>query len=31
MLPGIDGIMGIAALQARRVHFDFSRRTFSGE
>jgi predicted aspartyl protease len=25
MLPGIDGIVGIAALQARRVHFDFSR------
>jgi hypothetical protein len=23
MLPGIDGIVGIAALKARRVHFDF--------
>jgi len=31
MLPGIDGIMGIAALQARRVHFNFSRRTLSWE
>jgi predicted aspartyl protease len=30
-LPGIDGIVGIAALQARRVHFDFSRRTLSWE
>jgi predicted aspartyl protease len=31
MLPGIDGIMGIAALQARRVHFDFSSKTLSWE
>jgi len=29
--PGIDGIVGVAALHARRVHFDFSRRTFSWE
>jgi hypothetical protein len=29
--PGIDGIVGIAALQARRVHFDFSRKTLSWE
>jgi predicted aspartyl protease len=31
MLPGIDGIVGVAALQARRVHFDFSRKTLSWE
>jgi predicted aspartyl protease len=31
MLPGIDGIVGIAALQARRVHFDFSRKTLRWE
>ncbi len=31
MLPGIDGIMGVAALQAHRVHFDFSRKTTSWE
>jgi hypothetical protein len=31
MIPGIDGIVGIAALQARRVHFDFSRKTLSWE
>jgi predicted aspartyl protease len=31
MLPGIDGIVGIAALQARRVHFDFSSKTLSWE
>jgi predicted aspartyl protease len=30
-LPGIDGIVGIAALQARRVHFDFSAKTVSWE
>jgi predicted aspartyl protease len=30
-LPGIDGIVGIAALQAHRVHFDFSRRTLTWE
>jgi len=30
-LPGIDGIVGIAALQARRVHFDFSGKTLSWE
>jgi predicted aspartyl protease len=28
-LPGIDGIVGVAALQARRVHFDFSKRTLT--
>jgi predicted aspartyl protease len=31
MLPGIDGIVGVAALQARRVHFDFSSKTLSWE
>ncbi len=31
MLPGIDGIVGVAALQARRVHLDFSRRSLSWE
>jgi predicted aspartyl protease len=31
MLPGIDGIVGISALQARRVHFDFSGKTLSWE
>ncbi len=31
MLPGIDGFMGIAALQARRVHLVFSRKTVSWE
>jgi predicted aspartyl protease len=30
-LPGIDGIVGIAALQAHRVHFDFSRRKLTWE
>ncbi len=30
-LPGIDGIVGIAALQARRVHLDFSAKTLSWE
>jgi hypothetical protein len=30
-LPGIDGIVGIAALQAHRVHFDFSRKTLTWE
>ena len=30
-LPGIDGIVGIAALQARRVHFDFYGKTLSWE
>jgi predicted aspartyl protease len=30
-LPGIDGIVGVAALQARRVHFDFSEKTLSWE
>jgi predicted aspartyl protease len=30
-LPGIEGILGISALQARRVHFDFSRRTLTWE
>lgn len=29
MLPGIDGILGISALQARRVHFDFSKNIVS--
>lgn len=27
MLLGIDGIVGISALQARRVHFDFFNKT----
>jgi predicted aspartyl protease len=31
MLPGIDGIVGISALQAHRVHFDFSNKTLSWE
>jgi len=31
MLPGIDGIVGVAALQAHRVHLDFSRKTLSWE
>lgn len=31
MLPGIDGIVGVAALQARRVHFDFYRRSLTWE
>ncbi len=31
MLPGIDGIVGISAFQARRVHFDFSGKTMSWE
>jgi predicted aspartyl protease len=31
MLAGIDGIVGIAALHARRVHFDFSGKTLSWE
>jgi hypothetical protein len=30
-LSGIDGIVGIDALQARRVHFDFSRKTLTWE
>jgi predicted aspartyl protease len=30
-LPGIDGIVGISALQARRVHLDFSGKTLSWE
>jgi predicted aspartyl protease len=30
-LPGIDGILGISALQASRVHFDFSKKTVSWE
>ena len=30
-LPGIDGIVGISALQAHRVHCDFSRRTLTWE
>jgi predicted aspartyl protease len=30
-LPGIDGIVGITALQAHRVHFDFFRKTLSWE
>ena len=30
-LAGIDGIMGISALQARRVHFNFSEMTLSWE
>lgn len=31
MLPGIAGFVGVAALQARRVHFDFSRKTLTWE
>jgi predicted aspartyl protease len=31
MLPGIDGIVGIAALHARRVHFDFEGKALSWE
>jgi hypothetical protein len=31
MLAGIDGLVGIAALQARRVHFDFSKKRLSWE
>jgi hypothetical protein len=27
MLPGIDGIIGIAALKAHHINFDFSART----
>jgi hypothetical protein len=30
-LPEIDGIVGISALQARRVHFDFSGKTLFWE
>ncbi len=30
-LPGIDGIVGISVLQARRVHFDFSSKALSWE
>jgi predicted aspartyl protease len=30
-LPGIDGLVGVAALQARRVHFDFSAKSLSWE
>ncbi len=30
-LPGIDGIVGITVFQARRVHFDFARKTFAWE
>jgi predicted aspartyl protease len=31
ILPGIDGIVGITALKARRVHFDFAGKTLSWE
>jgi predicted aspartyl protease len=31
ILPGIDGVMGISALKARRVHFNFTERTLSWE
>jgi predicted aspartyl protease len=31
MLAGIDGLVGVAALQARRVHFDFSGKKLSWE
>jgi predicted aspartyl protease len=30
-LPGIDGIVGIDALEAHRVHFDFSQKSLSWE
>lgn len=29
VLPGIDGIVGVAVLQARRVHFDFYRKALT--
>ena len=29
MLPGIDGIIGIAPLQAHHINFDFSERTLT--
>ncbi|HTZ57575.1 MAG TPA: aspartyl protease family protein [Acidobacteriaceae bacterium] len=31
ILPGIDGVVGITALQARRIHFDFAGKTVSWE
>jgi predicted aspartyl protease len=31
ILPGIDGVVGISALKARRVHFNFTERTLSWE
>jgi hypothetical protein len=31
MLPGIDGIIGIAPLKARRIHFDFAGKALSWE
>ena len=31
ILPGIDGVAGIADLKARRVHFNFMERTLSWE
>jgi predicted aspartyl protease len=31
VLPAIDGVAGVAALHAHRVHFDFSRKTLSWE
>jgi len=31
VLPGIDGVIGIAPLKARRVNFDFVGRTFTFE
>jgi len=30
-LPAMDGVIGISALSARRVHFDFTRQTLSWE
>jgi len=30
-LPGIDGVIGIAALNAHRVHFDFARQSLNWE
>jgi hypothetical protein len=31
MLPGIDGIIGVAALKAHHINFDFSARTLDWE
>jgi predicted aspartyl protease len=31
ILPGIDGVLGISALKARRVHFNFTERILSWE
>jgi hypothetical protein len=31
ILPGIDGVAGVTALKARRIHFNFMERTLSWE